>query len=161
MTITQNFEVQIVALSGPNSAESILPALAKAITGFERDFEDEEDVDDDQDQGFLLADTSDDEDGEGDPQDHAEDEEHEEEEVATGVLTVQVQVTREALEDLNVLREMEECRIGITFSYGGGLLNRTFEVSNDLWITMNGGSKNDEPLTIEVNFETFDASTDF
>lgn len=169
MTITNQFEVQIVTLTGDNAGQVIAPNLAAAITSFDRELDDPTDEEeDDTDTGFLLADVADapdedapDDEDEGDPQDHEDDEEEGEEELPDGVLTVQVDVTREVMDELATLREMPETRLGISFVYGGGLLTRTFEVSSAFWITLNSGIKEPTQLKLNVNCDVYDASTDF
>lgn len=155
MSINSEFKVQIVTTNDEGNETTIAPALSAAITGFEREVNDEEEADN----GFMVSgsDDSDDHDS-NDGEDESEPDD--EEQKPDAVLYLSTSVSKEVTNDLAVLRDLAEI-VKIRFTFGDNVLVREFEVDSEMWVILNECERSPENLQILVCFDIYDSATRF
>lgn len=160
MNINQNFVVEITRINSENPQDLIAPNLAKAITSWEREFNEE---DEDENEGFLVPEDGLDEAEEADDEE-ADDEDEASEELSDSTLYVYATLNREVLAEIKALQEDDAEMIKISFVYGNeqaGTLRREFQVDPYSIINFGSGSKEEADLVIGLTFDVYNSEVVF
>lgn len=164
MNISQNFVVEITYVAGENRPEQIAPNLAKAVTSWEREFNDEEE---DENEGFLVPEDGLDEGEDGDEEEGAEGEEADEEEglLSDSTLYLTATLSKDVLAEIKALQGMDSDElIKISIIYGNdqiGTIRRVFEVDPDLILNFGSGSKEATDLVVGLTFDIYNSEIVF
>jgi hypothetical protein len=155
--VNQQFTVEILTA---DAQEKIAPALAEAITGWDRELNEDED-DEQSDTDFLVGDddgSSDD----SDESDEGEEPDGSDYDVSDSLLNLVTGVTPAVMNDIKVIQAMDaDERLLVRINYGAGTLVRQFTISPDLGVLLSSGDKSEAPLLITVVADVFDSETLF
>lgn len=151
--ISQDFQVKFVKIDEQGSTV-VAPELSNVISGWEREF------DEDEDNGFLVTgNENDDQDDDGD--DDGDDGDAE----TSGTLHLWLTANAQALAEFKAITEDTENDYEVHVIYGNGALTKVFEINPDGWIVLNSGTKNEasaeRALEIEMLFDVYDVDTKY
>lgn len=168
--ITQEFSIEILATNVDGVEHAIAPALASAVTAWEREFPEEQEDDDD---GFVVVgkegsvQEDDSDDGDEDENEEGDEDENDEddsilEEPSDSSLNLTVVVTPAVLSDIKAIQSMDvDERLRVRIIYGSGLLVRQFSIAPDLGLIFSSGEKVNAPLHITLVADIFDTEIIF